>query len=74
MHHTTHLRSRRFFVAVAVSLAALLMVGVSTAVKSAHSATPQTEAAAATTATNHAFSGSTTQASPCPRAWATWSR
>jgi hypothetical protein len=57
MHHATHLRSRRFFVAVAVTLAALLMVGVSTAVKSAHSATPQTEAAAATTATNHAFSG-----------------
>jgi hypothetical protein len=49
MHHTTHLRSRRFIVAVAVTLAALLMVGVSTAVKGAHSATPQTEAAAATT-------------------------
>jgi hypothetical protein len=45
--------SRRFFVAVAVALAALLMGGVSTAVKSAHSATPQTEAAAA----NQAFSG-----------------
>ena len=54
MHHTTHLRSRRFFVAVAATLAALLMVGVSTAVKSAQSATTQTEV---TTATNHAFSG-----------------
>ena len=57
MHnHTIHLRSRRFFVAVAVTLAALLMVGVSTAVRSAHSATPQPKAAAAATA-NRAFSG-----------------
>jgi FlaG/FlaF family flagellin (archaellin) len=71
MHHTTHLRSRRFFVAVAVTLAALLMVGVSTAVKSAHSATPQTQAAAATTATNHAFSGFHDGGIACPRAWAT---
>jgi hypothetical protein len=40
-----------------VTLAALLMVGVSTAVKSAHSATTQPEAAAATTTANRAFSG-----------------
>jgi hypothetical protein len=58
MHNQTiHLRSRRFFVAVAVTLAALLMLGVSTAVRSAQSATPQPKAAAAATTANRAFSG-----------------
>jgi hypothetical protein len=51
MHHITHPRSRRFLVAVAATLTALLMVAVSSAVNSAHSQT--------TSATNagKAFSG-----------------
>ena len=51
MHHITHPRSRRFLVAVAATLTALLMVAVSSAVNSAHS---QTTSA---TNANRAFSG-----------------
>jgi hypothetical protein len=51
MHPITHPRSRRFMVAVAAALAALLMVAVSTAVTSAQSQTTPT------TNANRAFSG-----------------
>jgi hypothetical protein len=50
MHPIVFPRSRRFMVAVAATLAALLMVAVSTAVKSAHSQT-------SSTTTTRAFSG-----------------
>jgi hypothetical protein len=56
-HYAIHLRSRRFLVAVAVTLAALLLAGVSTAVRSAQSATPQANAAAAAPTANLAISG-----------------
>lgn len=49
MHPIAFPRSRRFVLAVAVTLAALLMVAVSTAVKSAHSQS--------TANATHAFSG-----------------
>ena len=56
MHHITRSLPRRFFVAVAVTLAALLALALTTAVKNANSATTTTAAVTAAP-TNKVFAG-----------------